>query len=209
MYLAGVKVGLDCFGGSGTTFAVAQKMNRRWIGVEIGKHADTHIIPRLKKVLTGTDQSGISKAVNWPGGGSFKYYTLGDSIIEPATRDFNWKLGRDFIEKSLLSSYDFASDSEFVFPQEELVATSRQPAIGFHCIGQRQMAGIVSLVEPQEDRPVSYDELMHWYEALKMFKGTHSITVFTNRGIEIAYETKPEDLEVIKVPHAIFAELEK
>ena len=50
---------------------------------------------------------------------------------------------------------------------------------------------------------------MHWYDAIKKFKGTQSITVFTNRGVEIAYETKPEDLEVIKVPHAIFAELEK
>ena len=46
-------------------------------------------------------------------------------------------------------------------------------------------------------------------EALKKFKGTQSITVFTNRGVELAYDSKPEDLEVIKVPHAIFAELEK
>jgi adenine-specific DNA-methyltransferase len=200
---------LDCFGGSGTTFAVAQKMNRRWIGVEIGKHADTHIIPRLKRVLTGEDQSGISKAVNWQGGGSFKYYTLGDSIIDPTTRDFNWKLGRDFIEKSLLSSYDFTPDPEFSFPQAELINATQQPSIGFHRVGQRQMAGVVSLVKPKEDRPVSYDELMNWYDALKKFKGTQSITVFTNRGVEIAYESKPEDLEVIKVPHAIFAELEK
>jgi adenine-specific DNA-methyltransferase len=50
---------------------------------------------------------------------------------------------------------------------------------------------------------------MAWYDTLKKFKGTQSITVFTNRGVELAYDSKPEDLEVIKVPHAIFAELEK
>ena len=200
---------LDCFGGSGTTFAVAQKMNRRWIGVEIGKHADTHIIPRLKKVLTGEDQSGISKAVNWKGGGSFKYYTLGESVIDRTTRDFNWNLGRDFIERSLLSSYDFGPDTAFSFLQGELITASHQPSIGFHRVGQKQMAGVVSLVEPKNEKPISYDELMGWYALLKKFKGTQSITIFTNRGVELAYDSKPEDLEVIKVPHAIFAELER
>lgn len=200
---------LDCFGGSGTTLAAAHKMNRRWIGVEIGKHADTHIIPRLKKVLTGEDLSGISKAVNWQGGGGFKYYTLGDSIIDPTIRDFNWKLERGFIESSLLSSYDFAPDQEFSFSQAELIQATQRPAIGFHRVGQKQMAAVVSLVEPTKDKQITYDELMTWYEALKNFKGTQSITVFTNRGVELAYDSKPEDLEVIKVPHAIFSELEK
>jgi hypothetical protein len=200
---------LDCFGGSGTTYAVAQKMQRRWIGVEIGKQAETHILPRMQKVLTGADQSGISKGVNWHGGGSFKYYTLGESVIDRTTRDFNWKLGRDFIEQSLLSSYDFGPDTDFSFPQTELIAASHQPLIGFHRVGQKQMAGVVSLVEPKKDKPISYDELMAWYELLKKFKGTQSITIFTNRGVELAYDSKPEDLEVIKVPHAIFAELEK
>jgi adenine-specific DNA-methyltransferase len=200
---------LDCFGGSGTTYAVAQKMQRRWIGVEIGKQAETHILPRMQKVLTGADQSGISKGVNWHGGGSFKYYTLGESVIDRTTRDFNWKLGRDFIEQSLLSSYDFGSDADFSFPQAELIAASLKPSVGFHRVGQKQMAGVVSLVEPKKERPISYDELMAWYELLKKFKGTQSITIFTNRGVELAYDSKPEDLEVIKVPHAIFAELEK
>ena len=200
---------LDCFGGSGTTFAVAQKMNRRWIGVEIGKHADTHIIPRLKKVLTGEDQSGISKVVKWHGGGAFKYYKLGDSVIDSVTRDFNWKLGRGFIEKSLLSSYDFAPDVEFSLPQAELINMKVQPSVGFRRVGQMQMASIVSLVEPNKNDPITYNEFMAWYDALKKFKGTQSITVFTNRGVELAYDSKPDDVEVIKIPHAIFAELEK
>lgn len=72
---------LDSFAGSGTTGAVAHKMGRRWIMVELGKHCHTHVIPRLKKVIDGDDQSGISKAANWQGGGGFRYYSLAHSLI--------------------------------------------------------------------------------------------------------------------------------
>lgn len=72
---------LDSFLGSGTTAAVAQKMGRRWIGVEMGDHVYTHCIPRLKKVIDGEDKGGITKAVNWQGGGGFKFYELASSLI--------------------------------------------------------------------------------------------------------------------------------
>lgn len=72
---------LDSFLGSGTTAAVAQKMGRRWIGVEMGDHVYTHCIPRLKKVIDGEDQGGITKAVNWQGGGGFRFYELASSLI--------------------------------------------------------------------------------------------------------------------------------
>lgn len=72
---------LDSFAGSGTTGAVAHKMGRRWIMVELGEHCHTHIIPRLQKVIDGTDQGGISKAVNWQGGGGFRYYHLAPTLI--------------------------------------------------------------------------------------------------------------------------------
>src|ERR1051326_860267 len=200
---------LDCFAGSGSSLAAAHKLNRNWIGIEIGNHAETHIVPRLISVLDGSDKSGISKAVGWQGGGSFKYETLGESIIDSVSHDFNWKLGRDFIEKSLLLSYDFAPDSNFSFRQNELFEVTREPSIGFHRVGQRQMACVVSLIEPGRDEPITYDELTSWYNALKTFKGTQLITVFTNRSVELAYDSKPDDLEIVKVPHAIFAELER
>lgn len=73
---------LDSFAGSGTTGAVAQKMGRRWIMVELGEHCHTHIIPRLKKVIDGEDEGGITKAVNWKGGGGFRYYHLAPSLLE-------------------------------------------------------------------------------------------------------------------------------
>ena len=72
---------LDSFLGSGTTAAVAHKMNRRYIGIEMGEHAKTHCIPRLEKVIAG-EQGGISKAVNWAGGGGFSFYTLGEAVFD-------------------------------------------------------------------------------------------------------------------------------
>lgn len=72
---------LDSFAGSGTTGAVAHKMGRRWIMVELGEHCHTHIIPRLKKVIDGQDPGGITKAVDWKGGGGFRYYRLAPSLI--------------------------------------------------------------------------------------------------------------------------------
>lgn len=72
---------LDSFAGSGTTGAVAHKMGRRWIMVELGEHCHTHIIPRLQKVIDGQDPGGITKAVDWKGGGGFRYYRLAPSLI--------------------------------------------------------------------------------------------------------------------------------
>ena len=73
---------LDSFAGSGTTGAVAHKMGRRWIMVELGEHCHTHIIPRLKKVIDGEDKGGITEVVNWNGGGGFRYYRLAPSLLE-------------------------------------------------------------------------------------------------------------------------------
>lgn len=73
---------LDSFLGSGTTAAVAQKMGRKYIGIELGNHAYTHCYPRLKMVTDGTDQGGISKAQNWKGGSGFKFYELAPSLLK-------------------------------------------------------------------------------------------------------------------------------
>ena len=73
---------LDSFLGSGTTSAVAHKMGRKHIGIEMGEHAYTHCAPRLKMVVDGTDQGGISKAQNWKGGGGFKFYELAPSLLK-------------------------------------------------------------------------------------------------------------------------------
>lgn len=72
---------LDSFLGSGTTAAVAHKMGRRWIGIELGGHCHTHCLPRLRKVIEGEDAGGITDAVKWRGGGGFRYYHLAPSLL--------------------------------------------------------------------------------------------------------------------------------
>lgn len=73
---------LDSFAGSGTTGAVAHKMGRRWIMVELGDHAKTHIVPRLQKVIDGTDKSGVTEATGWRGGGGYRFARLAPSLME-------------------------------------------------------------------------------------------------------------------------------
>ena len=85
---------LDSFAGSGTTGAVAQKMGRRWIMVEIGEHARTHIVPRLNKVIDGDDPGGVTAATGWTGGGGYRFLRLAPSLL-----DYD-KWGREVISKA-------------------------------------------------------------------------------------------------------------
>ena len=109
---------LDSFLGSGTTAAVAHKMNRRYIGIELGNHAFTHIVPRLRKIIDGNDTGGITKTVNWQSGGGFKFYTLAPSLL---TKD---KFGNWIIEPSydatLLASAMAKQEGFKYYPNENL-----------------------------------------------------------------------------------------
>ena len=86
---------LDSFAGSGTTGAVAHKFGRRWIMVELGEHCETHIVPRLTKVIDGTDKGGITENVKWKGGGGFRYYRLAPSLLEKDTWG-NWVIAKTY-----------------------------------------------------------------------------------------------------------------
>lgn len=86
---------LDSFGGSGTTGAVAHKMGRRWIMVELGDHCETHIVPRLKKVIDGDDLGGVTEAVGWKGGGGYRYFKLAPSLLEKDQFD-NWVISKSY-----------------------------------------------------------------------------------------------------------------
>jgi adenine-specific DNA-methyltransferase len=108
---------LDSFAGSGTTGAVAHKMGRRWIMIELGEHCHTHIIPRLKKVIDGEDKGGITEAVGWKGGGGFRYYRLAPSLLQKDKWD-NWVINKEYKPEMLaeavckLEGFDFSpSDS--------------------------------------------------------------------------------------------------
>ncbi len=86
---------LDSFAGSGTSGAVAHKMGRRWIMVELGEHCHTHIIPRLKKVIDSEDTGGITQAAGWKGGGGFRYYRLAPSLLEK-DKWGNWVINQNY-----------------------------------------------------------------------------------------------------------------
>jgi len=108
---------LDSFAGTGTTGAVAHKMGRRWVLVELGEHCHTHIIPRLKKVIEGRDEGGITRAVGWKGGGGFRYQRLAPSLL--AKDEYgNWVVNPQYNAAMLaeavckLEGYRFAPSSE-------------------------------------------------------------------------------------------------
>jgi len=94
---------LDSFAGSGTTGAVAHKMGRRWIMIELGEHCHTHIIPRMKKVIDGEDTGGITKAVNWQGGGGFRYYRLAPSLLQQ-DRWGQWVINKEYNAEMLAAA---------------------------------------------------------------------------------------------------------
>jgi adenine-specific DNA-methyltransferase len=86
---------LDSFAGSGTTAAVAHKMGRRWVTVELGEQIHTHIIPRLKKVIDGEDPGGVTDANSWKGGGGFRYYRLAPSLLQ-TDKWGNWVINKEY-----------------------------------------------------------------------------------------------------------------
>jgi len=86
---------LDSFAGSGTTGAVAHKMGRRWIMIELGEHIHSHIIPRMRKVIDNADPGGVTEASGWKGGGGFRYFRLAPSLL---TEDKwgNWVISKEY-----------------------------------------------------------------------------------------------------------------
>jgi adenine-specific DNA-methyltransferase len=109
---------LDSFAGSGTTGAVAHKMGRRWIMVELGEHIHSHIIPRLKKVIDGQDPGGVTELADWRGGGGFRYYRLAPSLLE---RDkwANWVINRQY-DAAMLAAAVCQLESFTYAPSETL-----------------------------------------------------------------------------------------
>lgn len=86
---------LDSFAGSGTTGAVAHKMGRHWIMVELGEHCHTHVIPRLRKVIDAQDPGGVTGITGWKGGGGFRYFRLAPSLLEK-DRWGNWVVSKEY-----------------------------------------------------------------------------------------------------------------
>ena len=108
---------LDSFAGSGTTGAVAHKMGRRWVLVELGDHCETHTRSRLEKVVSGDDTGGVTELESWSGGGGFRYYKLAPSLLEK-DKWGNWIVSKDYHPEMLaeamckLEGFRYAPDPE-------------------------------------------------------------------------------------------------
>ncbi len=111
---------LDSFLGSGTTAAVAHKLGRRYIGIELGEHAVTHCVPRLRKVVDG-EQGGISKAVVWQGGGGFRFFRLGEPVFDETNRI------HPAVTYPALAAHVWFSEAHFPLP-----AAPQSPLLGVH-----------------------------------------------------------------------------
>jgi len=109
---------LDSFLGSGTTAAVAHKMKRKWIGVELGEHAITHCLPRLKKVVSGNDKGGITASVDWKGGGGFKFYKLAPSLLNQ-DKYGNWVISKEY-NPSMLAAAMSKQEGFYYQPDEHI-----------------------------------------------------------------------------------------
>ena len=113
---------LDSFLGSGTTCAVANKMNRKWIGIEMGEHCYTHCIPRINSIIEGKDKTGITKFVNWQGGGGYKFYELAPSLLVKDKFN-NWVISENFNGDLLIRAickqekFDYSPDNNYYWKQ--------------------------------------------------------------------------------------------
>lgn len=113
---------LDSFLGSGTTIAVAHKMNRKWIGIEAGEHCYTHCIPRVKQVIDGIDKGGITELVKWDKGGGYKFFELAPTLFK---KDHfgNWIINKEYNAEMLsnalckIQGFKYEPDQEVYWKQ--------------------------------------------------------------------------------------------
>jgi adenine-specific DNA-methyltransferase len=160
---------LDSFAGSGTTGAVAHKMGRRWIMVELGEHCHTHIVPRLQKVIDGEDQGGISKAVLWQGGGGFRYYSLAPSLLEK-DRWGNWVVNKAYNPEMLAEalcklegftyapsdtqwwSHGYSTEQDFIYVTTQNLSVAQLQELSEEVGGERSLLVCCAAFRCKADR---------------------------------------------------------
>jgi adenine-specific DNA-methyltransferase len=161
---------LDSFAGSGTTGAVAQKMGRRWIMVELGEHCHTHILRRLKKVIDGEDPGGITESVGWKGGGGFRYYRIAPSMIEKDEHE-NYIISRQYnapmLAEAMCKQMGFkfspsdsvywqqgrSSETDFIYVTTQTLSRQQLAALSAE-VGDHRSVMICS--PPSEARPATF-----------------------------------------------------
>jgi adenine-specific DNA-methyltransferase len=185
---------LDSFAGSGTTGAVAHKMDRRWIMVEFGRHADELIVPRMQRVVDGKDQSGISKEINWKGGAGFKYYQLGDSVIYE--QDMNWKLKAEEMAEAVFLHFQYRPIKAGWLEKENMYLGRHQSA-RYHFALSFASREVKIITEDLYEKIIA---------GLDKEKFKH-LTIFTNVAVAVPPDSfDKEKILVKKIPAAILRE---
>ncbi len=182
---------LDSFLGSGTTTAVAHKMGRRWIGIEIGEHANTLCIPRLKRIISGEDQTGISKEVGWKGGGGFRYYVVGDSLLSDS--DMNWNLTFEEVARALFMMFDYS----YVDKLMDGVFVGKRKRVGKYVLS----------IATKNLEIIKGDELDDIVRRMKKkYKDMGELEIYTNKGVGVKEEDLPEGMSIKKIPESVLRE---
>ena len=180
---------LDIFAGSGTTGAVSQKNGRKWIMVEIGRHAETHCIPRLLKIIS--DENSFQKKITKQTGG-FRYYQLGDSIIKHS--DMNWDMTLEEMSKAVFINFDYSMIEGDTHPLET-------GGDEFH-LGKRR-GGIAICLVTKGTKIIRRTELNKLVKYLSKKYPNRKVTIFTNMGVAVKPEELSEKLDVKKIPESI------
>jgi adenine-specific DNA-methyltransferase len=188
---------LDSFLGSGTTAAVACKMKRRWIGIEIGRHAETHCLKRLKYVTDkkNPDQTGISKLeeINWKGEGGFRYYQLGESLIHE--KDMNWALKAEEMAEAIFLHFQYN-------PTKAEWLEKQNMYLGRHQSARYNFALSFAIRDTKVLTEELYDKIIVGLDKEK-FK---HLTIFTNVALAVPPESLDDRVLVKKIPAAILRE---
>ena len=180
---------LDSFLGSGTTAAVAHKMRRKWIGIELGDHAESKCLKRLKSVVLGKDQTGVSKEFRWKGGGGFTFYEIGPSILK--AEDINWGILYKEIGESVFLNFGYPGIKEIMGTEPYLCLSERNREIAICLISKE------SIIINKED----LDSIIEYIES--NYSHYESVEIYTNLGIPIYFEDLPFGYQLRKIPEHI------
>jgi adenine-specific DNA-methyltransferase len=181
---------LDIFLGCGSTAATAHKMGGRYLGIEIGIQAEEKCIPRLKNVIEG-DITGISEAVNWKGGGGFKYYKLGESLI--SGKDINWNLTYEQIAEALFYTKNFKLMEDKDLAKNKIFLAEN-----------RNEKGVYAICSVSKDLEfIKFNEYSEIVEKIKKIPGFKELNIYTNKAINVRKNDQENDVFIRKIPQTI------
>jgi len=184
---------MDSFAGSGTTGAVAHKRGCNWIMVELGEHAEKVNLERMLNVIKGKDDQGVSSLYDWKGGGGFKFYQLGESVIHE--QDMNWTLKAEETAEAVFLHFQYRPIKAEWLEKENMYLGKHQSARYHFSIS----------FASREVKTITADLYEKIVAGLDKEKFKH-LTIFTNVAVSVPTEALDDRVLVKKIPAAILRE---